>query len=434
MLNQETAISTLGTPIYPSPLCLAGVPDECTCNFVLDTTRVRFQAEINTGNDVPDYLFEKAGPRAKIFFEPQRTRAAIVTCGGLCPGLNNVIRSAFLELHHNYGVPEVFGIRYGYQGLNPEVALPPIRLTTDFVEDIHFDGGTALGSSRGQQPVENMVDYLQQEKINILLCVGGDGTQRGAHAIALEARRRKLPLAVVGVPKTIDNDICYVRQSFGYFTAIEKASEVLSCAHNEAKGAPNGIGLVKLMGRDAGFIAAGAALASQEVNFVIIPEVPFRLEGERGFLNVLRRRILDRGHALIVVAEGAGQDLMSGDATAFDASGNRLHQDVGIFLRDRILKYFREQNIPVNLKYMEPGYFIRSVPADAEDSLLCDQFARRAVHAAMAGKTDMLVGHWSGYFIHVPIAMATVNKRYLNPRGGMWSSVIAATGQPRQWE
>lgn len=433
-MNQNTEIAVLGAPMHASPLRLAVDCNESICNFVPEAARVRFQAEINTGHDDPDLLFEKAGPRAKIFFEPARTRAAIVTCGGLCPGLNNVIRSAFLELHHNYGVPDVLGIRYGYQGLNPDTAAPPIKLTTDFVDDIHTDGGTALGSSRGQQPIGTMVDFLEREKINILLCVGGDGTQRGANAIAVEARKRGLPLAVVGVPKTIDNDICFVRQSFGYFTAIEKAREVLACAHNEAKGAPNGIGLVKLMGRDAGFIAAGATLASQEVNFTIIPEVPFRLEGEQGFLNVLRRRILTRQHAVIVVAEGAGQDLLAAGAAAFDASGNKLQKDIGTFLRDRILEYFREQKIPINMKYMEPGYFIRSVPADAEDSLLCDQFARQAVHAALAGKTDMLVGHWSSYFIHVPIAMAVAQKRNLNPARPMWNSVIAATGQPRQWE
>ncbi len=433
-MNQNTEITVLGEPMHASPLHLAVDCNESICSFVPEAARVRFQAEINTGHDDPDLLFEKAGPRARIFFEPARTRAAIVTCGGLCPGLNNVIRSAFLELHHNYGVPDVLGIRYGYQGLNPETGLPPVKLTTDFVDDIHTDGGTALGSSRGQQPIGIMVDFLEREKINILLCVGGDGTQRGAHGIAVEARKRGLPLAVVGVPKTIDNDICYVRQSFGYFTAIEKAREVLACAHNEAKGAPNGIGLVKLMGRDAGFIAAGATLASQEVNFTIIPEVPFRLEGEKGFLNVLRRRIQMRQHAVIVVAEGAGQDLLAAGPAAFDASGNKLHQDIGTFLRDRILEYFRAQKIPVNMKYMEPGYFIRSVPADAEDSLLCDQFARQAVHAALAGKTDMLVGHWSGFFIHVPIAMAVAQKRNLNPARPMWNSVIAATGQPRQWE
>lgn len=433
-MEQATKITSLGEALVTSPLMTASNCDESLCSFVPETARVRYKSVIDTGRDVPDLKFECAGPRAKIFFQPEHTRAAIVTCGGLCPGLNNVIRSAFFELHHNYGVKEVLGIRYGYQGLNPDIATPPVKLTKNFVDDIHTDGGSILGSSRGRQPLSKMLDYLEEERINILLCVGGDGTQRGAHALALEAQKRNLPLSVIGVPKTIDNDICYVRQTFGYYTAVEKAREVLECAHNEARGAPNGIGLVKLMGRDAGFIAAGATLASQEVNFTIIPEIPLRLEGEKGFLNVLRQRILARGHALIVVAEGAGQDLFAEDETAYDASGNKLHRDIGVFLRESIISYFQKHHIPVNLKYMEPGYFIRGIPADAEDSLLCDQFARHAVHAAMAGKTDMLVGHWSGSFIYVPIAEAVAKKRYLDPSQLLWNSVIAATGQPRLWE
>ncbi|MCA1810382.1 MAG: 6-phosphofructokinase, partial [Lentisphaerae bacterium] len=209
---------------------------------------------------------------------------------------------------------------------------------------------------------------------------------------------------------------------------------VLDCAHNESKGAPNGIGLVKLMGRDSGFIAAAATLASQEVNFTIIPEVPLKLDGPKGFLNILRQRILARQHAVVVVAEGAGQDLLPQGKDVYDASGNKLHQDIGLYLRDRIIEYFRRENTPVNLKYQEPGYFIRSVPANSEDSLLCDQYGRSAVHAAMAGKTDMVVGFWSGYFMHVPIPMAVASRRKVCPENSLWTSVIAATGQPRRWE
>jgi 6-phosphofructokinase 1 len=225
--------------------------------FVPAAARVRYQAEVGTGEDLPgDVFFEKAGPREKLFFDPRQTRAAIVTCGGLCPGLNNVIRSAFLELHHNYGVPEMLGLRYGYAGLNPAGGEPPLRLTPEIVDDIHEVGGTILGSSRGPQPSEVMVDFLVQAGINVLFCVGGDGTLRGARDIGEEARRRKLPIAVVGIPKTIDNDVMYITRTFGFSTATEKAREVLDCAHNEAKSVFNGVGLVKVMGRDAGFIAA----------------------------------------------------------------------------------------------------------------------------------------------------------------------------------
>ncbi|HOU22280.1 MAG: ATP-dependent 6-phosphofructokinase [Kiritimatiellae bacterium] len=429
----DTAIQTLGPGRFPSPLDLNTVRGDRIGNFVSEKTRVRHQVEITPGVPVDDEtFFEKAGPRQKLFFEPRRTRAALVTCGGLCPGLNNVIRSAFLELHHNYGVPEVLGIRHGYQGLTFQ-SEPPLVLTPEMVDHIHRDGGTILSSSRGQQSVAEMVDYLTDRRIDVLLCVGGDGTQRGAHDLAQEITRRKLPIAVVGIPKTIDNDIQYVRQTFGFYSAIESARAILDGAHCESKGAPNGIGLVKLMGRDSGFIAAGAAVASQEVNFVLVPEVPLRLDGPKGFLAALHERITRRHHAVIVVAEGAGQDLLEAD-NGVDKSGNRKKADIGIYLRDRIAADFKDKGTEVNLKYIDPSYVIRSVPANSQDARLCDGFARHAVHAAMAGKTDLIIGDWYSVYVHVPIPLATASRKKVDPESDLWHAVIAATGQPQVWD
>ncbi len=428
----DTRIATLGDCRYASPLALNNVEGDHIGNFTYDATRIRYQVELAPG--IPEdneTFFEKAGPRQKLFFDPARTRAAIVTCGGLCPGLNNVIRSAYLELRHNYGVREVLGIRYGYMGLTFN-APPPITLSSEDVEGIHRVGGTILSSSRGQRSAEEMVDFLVNRDINILICVGGDGTQRGAHSIAEEIRKRGLPIAVVGVPKTIDNDIQYVRQTFGYYTAIEAARTILDGAHCEAKGAPNGIGLVKLMGRDSGFIAAGATIASQEVNFVLIPEIPIKLDGPKGFMATLHRRITERRHAVVVVAEGAGQDLMG--ATEADGISNAKKLDIGVFLKDRINEYFKEKNTPINLKYIDPSYIIRSVPANSQDARICDSYARHAVHAAMAGKTDLIIGDWHGVYVHVPIPAATSSRKKVDPEGSLWTSVIAATGQPHVWE
>lgn len=374
--------------------------------------------------------FERAGPREKIYFDPARTRAAIVTCGGLCPGLNNVLRSVFLELHHRYGVRDVLGIRYGYGGLDPRNGLEPVRMTPELVDDIHRQGGTILGTSRGPVDPGAAVEFLKSRDIDILFCVGGDGTQRGAHVLDDMAEKAGHPVAVVGIPKTIDNDIEYVWRTFGYSTAVEEASHVIDSAHAEAKSVLNGIGLVKLMGREAGFIACGAALASQEVNFVLIPEVPFQLDGEGGFLDVLKKRLLARQHAVIVAAEGAGQGLIAGDLAGVDASGNRKLKDVGLFLKSRIEEYFAAERIPVGLKYFDPSYIVRSRPANKEDALLCDQFARNAVHAAMAGRSDIVIGLWYNVFVHVPIAMATERKRTVLPSGEIWASTLAATGQP----
>ncbi len=379
-------------------------------------------------------LFEVAGPRAKIFFDSGQTRAGIVTCGGLCPGLNNVIRSVYLELYHHYGVKDVLGFRYGYQGLDPALGREPIALTPDFVEDIHQEGGTVLGTSRGPVDAGRAVENLIRRRVNILFAVGGDGTQRGALCLFREAQRRGHALAVVGIPKTVDNDVPFVSQTFGYLTAVEEAAHMLRCAHTEAHSVPNGISLVKIMGRNSGFVTAGATVASQEVNFCLIPEVPFALGGTQGFMAMLKKRVSNRAHALIAVAEGAGQELLGKGAESRDASGNVRLMNIGVFLRSQIAAYFKAEKIPVVLRYMDPGYAIRSVPANAEDAIMCDLYARHAVHAAMAGKTGMVIGYLHDRFIHVPIELLATRVKRIDPNAPGWNAVLASTGQPARFE
>ncbi|KAB2925332.1 MAG: ATP-dependent 6-phosphofructokinase [Candidatus Contendobacter sp.] len=413
-------ITTLGEPRFASPQRRT-VSDQARVSSRLIRDPAAPAAE--------ELLFELAGPRSKLFFDPAQTRAGIVTCGGLCPGLNNVIRSLFLELHHGYGAKEVLGFRDGYQGLDPVRGREPFVLTPAFVHDIHKDGGTALGTSRGPVDVGVAVDHLIRRGVNLLFTVGGDGTQRGGNDLFQEARRRGHALAVVGVPKTIDNDVAFVSRTFGYLTAVEEAAKVLHCAHTEAHSVHNGIALVKLMGRHAGFIAAGATIASQDVNFTLVPELPLQLDGDHGLLAALKRRILQRAHALIAVAEGAGQELLAASGGERDASGNVKLQDIGPFLRERIENYFKAEGIPVTLRYFDPSYLIRSVPADAEDAIMCDFFARNAVHAAMAGKTGLVIGLVHDTFIHVPIELLVSQKKRLDPNGPAWRAVLAATGQ-----
>jgi 6-phosphofructokinase 1 len=378
--------------------------------------------------------FEMAGPREMLYFDPQHTRAGIVTCGGLCPGLNNVIRSVFLELHYAYGVKEVLGFRGGYSGLDPAQSKPPLQLTAEIVDSVHKEGGTFLGTSRGPVDVAIAVDNLIRLGINILFVVGGDGTQRGGNELFREARTRGYDLSVVGIPKTIDNDVAFVARTFGYLTAVEEAEKVLSRAHVEARSVINGISLVKLMGRHAGFITAGATIACQDVNFALVPEVPFRLDGPNGFLAALKARIQSRSHALIAVAEGAGQDLIENMPEERDASGNVKANDIGQFLKGKIESFFRAEKIPIIMRYIDPGYLIRSSPADAEDAVLCDLFARNAVHAAMAGKTGLVIGYLHDKFIHVPIELLTSRKRIMKPDSSLWNAALSATGQPARFE
>lgn len=428
---KEILIPTLGRALIDSPLHLGRVRGDARPDFTGENSRVLNNIETGLDSQDENILFEKAGPRSRIFFDPQRTRAAVVTCGGLCPGLNNVIRSLVLELYHNYGLQDIQGICYGYQGMAENPFKPMIPLAPDLVDTIDRQGGSMLGCSRGSPSVESMVDFIARQKIDILFTVGGDGTQRGALEITRELARRGMQVSVVGIPKTVDNDIRYVDRTFGMTTAIDRARDVLDAAHAEAKSYPNGIVLVKLMGRDSGFIATGATLASQQVNFVLIPELSFHLSGEGGFLSVLKDRIIKRQHALIVVAEGAGQDLVPGDR-ALDASGNLLNRDIGPFLKEQIAVYFKQENIPVSLKYIDPSYYIRSVAAGTDDSILCDLYARHAVHAAMSGRTQMIVA-LRRQFVHVPMEMATQGRQKVSLEGDVWRSVLSATGQPAKF-
>jgi 6-phosphofructokinase 1 len=408
---------TLGKPRFPSRLSHT-ISDD-----------VRIPEFIEVGAD-PGLQFELAGPRAKLFFDAKETRAGIVTCGGLCPGLNNVIRSLFLELYYGYGVSEVIGFRGGYGGLDPACAMEPVNITPQFVDGIHQKGGTILGSSRGAVDIGRAVDNLIARGVNILFTVGGDGTQRGAHDLYQEARKRGHALSVVGVPKTIDNDVGFVSRTFGFASAVEEAKRVLDCAHTEARSVPGGIGLVKLMGRHAGFVTAGAVVASQDVNFALIPEVPFKLEN---FLAALKQRMLVKSHAVIAVAEGAGQDLLAADTIERDASGNVKLKDIGPFLCEEIKAFFKKEGMVAVLRYFDPSYQVRSRPANSEDALLCDLFARHAVHAAMAGKTGVVIGFLHERFIHVPIELLATHTKRLDPASGWWRSVLAATGQPAQF-
>jgi len=415
-------IPALGATRVPSPLKL----------WVDESQRV--PATILRTVDAPSedsLLFELAGAREHLFFNPPETRAGIVTCGGLCPGMNDVVRSLFLEMHHGYGINEVLGFRWGYQGLDPEHGAEPLVLTHEMVDRIHLQAGTILGTSRGPVDKARAVENLIRRRVNILFTIGGDGTQRGAREFFEEAKRQGHALSVVGIPKTIDNDIPFVARSFGFLTAVEEATKVLQRAHTEARSVQNGIALVKLMGRHAGFLTAEATVASQEVNFTLIPEVPFRLEG---FLKALEQRIVKRGHAVIAVAEGAGQELLGNTGKERDPSGNVRLRDIGLFLREKIEEWFKARNIPFVMRYFDPSYIVRSSPANAEDAVLCDAFARHAAHAAMAGKTGVVIGYLHDLFIHVPIELLATQPKRLDHNSPIWSAVLSATGQPHRFE
>ncbi|MGQ9619982.1 MAG: ATP-dependent 6-phosphofructokinase [Bacteroidales bacterium] len=435
MTHEDFIVKILGRANIKSPLLQTVRNYSPLYKFIEEGERIIYDVSLANfkkciENGQPPFSFEKAGPREDIFFEPAKTKVAIVTCGGLCPGLNNVIRSLVYELHYRYGVTRILGIKYGFEGLVSKYNHPVIELTPQIVSNIHLSGGSFLGSSRGHQEVGQIVDTLEILNINILFCIGGDGTLRGVHAISEEIGKRNLKIAVAGIPKTIDNDISFIEKSFGFETAFSIANDIIRNAHNEAAGAFNGIALIKLMGRDSGFIAAHAALSIQEVNFVLIPEISFDLYGPRGFFKVLRKRLEEKHHAVIVVAEGAGQDFFDKSEQIKDASGNIKHKDIGIYLKERITEEFNDKHFPFSIRYIDPSYIIRSAPANPNDSKFCNLLAQNAVHAAMAGKTDFVVGYWNDMFTLIPVQLATSQRKKIDINGELWWHVLEATGQP----
>ncbi len=431
----DYTVEKLGEAKIPTPISMSDIYGDGIANYVSDDERIlcsldATKLENGTYEASCKDVVELAGPRKMIYFNPIHVHAAICTCGGICPGLNNVIRAIVRCLWYRYGVRQISGIPYGYQGLLPTSKYPIIKLDPDIVDDIQEKGGTILGSARGGgKQTSDIVDTLERMNVNMLFTIGGDGTLRGASDIAKEIKKRGLKIAVVGIPKTIDNDLSLIQTSFGFDTAVSMAVPVVRGAHIEARNSINGVGLVKVMGRESGFIAANTSLAQSDVNFCLIPENPFDLRGENGLLTHLKKRLQDRGHAVILVAEGAGQDLLPHTGKT-DASGNVKYNDIGLFLKDEISKFFKEDGMEVNIKYIDPSYIIRSAPADSYDSIYCARLGAHAVHAAMAGKTAVLTTMMNNRFVNMPISVAISSRNRVNTESSLWRDVLENTRQP----
>ena len=378
--------------------------------------------------------FVRAGPRAALHFDPPMVNAAIVTCGGLCPGLNNVVRELVHALYYIYGVNSVWGVRGGFHGFHADVGdedFYPVLLTPEKVQDIHHEGGTVLRSSRGGFDIDKILDFLTKKNIQQLYVIGGDGTHRGAYAIHQACMKSDLNVAIAGIPKTIDNDVDYIDRSFGFLTAVQAAQASIHSAKTEATCVmPNGVTVVKLMGRSAGFLAATSALGSGDVDAVLVPEVPIVLDGDDGILPFIYHRCKEQKYAVVVVAEGAGEDIL-GKSTQVDKGGNRKLPPIGEFIRDQIKDYFTAKGEDSTVRYIDPSYTVRSVPANAADSIYCTDLAQNAVHGTMAGYTGFSVGLINNQCCYIPIPqLVATSPRQMNPRGQIWERVLAMTGQP----
>ncbi len=433
MEKTNFSISSLGECKIHSPIALSDTQGDLIANYVSEEEYIRYNIDAKlgaTGKTLENTdVIEKAGPRQKIYFSPNYVHAAIATCGGLCPGINDVIRAVVRCLWDRYGVRRISGIKFGYKGFLAEYGYSPIELNPQVVREIHKTGGSFLGSSRGGgNRTQEIVDGIEQMNINVVFLIGGDGTQKGSLAIAKEIAKRKLKISVIGIPKTIDNDLSFIQKSFGFDTAIAKATESVAAANMEASSQINGVGLVKLMGRESGFIATHTAIASHEAHFVLIPEIPFNLEGENGFFKHLENKLKENGFALVVVAEGAGQNLMEVDEQ-IDASGNKKLGDIGLFLKEKLAEHFDKIDMHINIKYIDPSYQIRAAVAAPIDSVYCERLGNHAVHAAMAGKTGMLVGLLHDKFVHLPIEAVVEKRKFVDPESSLWRDALDATGQ-----
>lgn len=434
---EDLRVRHLGECHYDSPFSEVLAAKQTSPHYVAEGDRVLLEDTVSMvarHNQPPSQIpsFEAAGPRQKTYFDPEQVTAGIVTCGGLCPGLNDVIRGVVQELTMHYNVKRILGFRNGLRGMTAEHCNNTIDLTPDRVRDINNAGGTILGSSRGAQDPDEMVDSLVLRGIKVLFVIGGDGGMRAAMNLSAAARARDLDIAVIGVPKTIDNDLPFTDQSFGFQSAFAQATDFISSVSIEAAASPHGIGIVKLMGRHSGFIACYASLALNAADIVLIPEVPFVLEGTDGLLARVEQHVRSKGFVVIVVAEGAGQDLLrerdllQDDAT--DASGNAKLGDIGALLREAITAHLTDAGLTPTVRYIDPSYAIRSVTANAYDSVYCLRLAHAAVHAAMAGRTETAVVRWRRRFVHVPMPLMISHRNQVDPDGDLWMSVLEATG------
>lgn len=440
----DLRVGHLGECRYGSPFSEMLSTKQTSPHYVAEGDRVLLEDTVSMLTEhgrPPEQVpsFEAAGPRRKIYFDPAHVTAGIVTCGGLCPGLNNVIRGLVQELAVHYKVKRILGFRHGLQGLTAEHRNDTIELTPDRVRDIHNVGGTILGSSRGGQDADEMVDSLVLQGINIMFVIGGDGGMRAATFLSEAIRARGLDIAVIGVPKTIDNDLPFTDQSFGFQSAFARAAEFISAVSVEAAASRNGVGIVKLMGRHSGFIASYAALSANGADIVLIPEIPFSLEGANGLLAHVEQHVRAKGFVVIVLAEGAGQDLLEEqglpqhNGRGTDASGNVKLGNIGEVLKESITAHLTAVGLAPTMRYIDPGYAVRSVAANAYDSVYCLRLAHAAAHAAMAGHTEAAVARWRRRFVHVPLSLMTSRRNQVDPDGDLWMSVLETTCQPAEF-
>ena len=426
----DLAIARLGERTIDTPLRdLLGGREE-SVHYVTETDRVLLDDTLgvakrrSAGTPAELPAFNPGGPREKLYFEPSTVTAAIVTCGGLCPGLNNVVRALVLQLANAYGVKSILGFRNGYSGLTDTSA--PLALTPELVRDIHNRGGTILGTSRGGQEPAAMVDTLARHRVDMLFVIGGDGSLRGAQKIAAKpppatAARRG------GHPEdhrqrhSVDRPELRLPDRVRPRRRVDPRRAHRGRVHRRRRGTGQADGPAQRLHRLLCDTRQPRSRLRPDPRSLLparqLPALPAQARRSAGARSRGRRR-----------GRRAGAVPRSAET---DASGNARLGDIGALLRERVTAHFAQHGTPLSLRYVDPGYAIRSVPANAFDAVYCARLAQAAVHAGMAGFTSMVVARWHGRFIHLPIALATATRNQVDPHGDLWMSVLEATGQPK---
>eukprot|EP00668_Euglena_longa_P014128 GGOE01018102.1.p1 GENE.GGOE01018102.1~~GGOE01018102.1.p1 ORF type:complete len:494 (+),score=144.75 GGOE01018102.1:38-1483(+) len=409
------------TPTFPNPLSEKRNQQYRNAGeYILETIIGHAETSLQSREKIKkDYnAIYRAGPRREVYFGTD-TNACIVNTGGLCPGLNSVIEELVRTLD-TYNADTIYGIRYGFLGFDTTEYMPLI-LTPHSVLNIHQRGGTILGTCRGSFNEDLILKFLKECNIGQMYVIGGDGSHRAALRIHALCKEHQLRCVVVGIPKTIDNDILFFDKTFGFDTAVEVASKVIDCSFVEASSVKNGVGVVKVMGRDSGFVARNAALSNNVVDACLIPEVPFEIKGNGGLLPWLDGHLATKHCAVIVICEAAGQQHLP--CLGKDPTGHNIYEDTGKWLKKAIETHWQETGQEGKVFLIDPSYMLRSVPANTGDNMFCIQLAQAAVHTAYSGYSGVTVGRYHDLYGVMPIEMVVSGLRKVNPKGSLWQTL-----------
>ena len=417
ILDDEEKFATLISPCYGNP----NNRDVLSGGWIDRNLFQKYNEYVKADNGE---LYIRGGPRFHIALDNLRVKACIMTCGGLCPGLNVVIRELVMALRYNYGVAEIYGIKWGFLGFTQKECW--IKLEPEDVKHIHLLGGTVLGTSRRGFDGEEISKQLIKNNVNMVFFIGGDGTHRGIKELSKILKEKKKKIILVGIPKSIDNDMPIIDKSFGLESVVQESVRTIRAANVEANCNLNGIGLVKLFGRSSGFVAMLSTLAARDVNICLIPEIPFNLYGENGLLDFIFQRMQVKEHCVIVVSDGARFSVKD-----YKTSNGRPVEDIGLVIKKEIIEKSEELGIEVNLKYMDPTYVVRAVPANEYDCNLCAKLAESAVHCAFAGFTNFSVGMINNKPCMIPLEkMCGKSERKVEFNSDDYLMLLASTGQP----